>query len=78
MEIQSEEQIRTIIREKCAAQGQRAIADELGLSQSVVSLILSGERGISPAVAEKFGFVKRTIFTPADSAADGADVIGGA
>lgn len=78
MEIRSEEEIREIIRERCTAQGQRAVADDLGLSQSVVSLILSGDRGISPAVAEKFGFTKQTIFTPAEGAADGADMIDGA
>lgn len=78
MEIRSEEEIRALIRERCEVQGQRAVADELGLSQSVVSLILSGDRGISPAVAEKFGFEKRTIFTPAEGAAAGADMIDGA
>jgi len=77
MEIRSEEEIRSIIRERCAAQGQSAVAEELGLSQSVVSLILSGERGISPAVAEKFGFTKMTIFTPAESGAEGADTTSG-
>ena len=78
MESRSEEEIRALIRERCEANGQRAVADELGLSQSVVSLILSGDRGISPAVAEKFGFAKRTIFTPVDGAPDGADMIDGA
>ena len=62
MNAYTEEQVREYIRTKCVGKTQREVADEYAVSQSVISLILTGERGISEEVAEKFGFTRRIIF----------------
>ena len=62
MNAYTEKQVREYIRAKCVGKTQREVAEEYDVSQSVISLILTGERGISEEVAEKFGFTRRVIF----------------
>ncbi len=71
MQIYNEEQVRDILRQRCAVEKQCQVAEDLGVSGSVISLILSQERGISADVAARLGFEKRTVFVPAHSAAQG-------
>lgn len=62
MDTYTETTVREHIRAACTAEGMHKVGVRLDVSQSVLSLILSGKRGISSAVAEKFGFEKKTVF----------------
>lgn len=71
MDILTEEQVRDILRARCEVDRQSSVADDLGISPSVVSLILSGERGVSAEVGRSLGYEKRVVFVPAERAAEG-------
>lgn len=57
------EQMREHIVASIKASPQAKVAKELGMSQSALSLIVTGKRGISEEVAAKFGFRRRTVFS---------------
>lgn len=66
MEVYTEDQMRAKLREQCSGDRQRFVADELGMSQSSISLVLAGKRGVSDAVAMKMGFKRSVVYTPVE------------
>ena len=64
MEIYTEDDMREILRKRCEGDRQSLCADEIGISPSFVSLILSGHRGISASTAERLGYERKVVYVP--------------
>lgn len=59
----SSEHVREHIVEAVKVSSQAEVAEELGITQSALSLIVAGKRGISEEIAAKFGFRRHTVFS---------------
>lgn len=72
----TQEELRERLREMCEPDKQGQVAEQLGLSQSLISLILAGKRSVSSGVAERMGYTKMTLYAPLTGAANrgGADM----
>ena len=64
MEAYTEDQLRAKLREQCVGDRQRIVARDLNMSQSSMSLVLAGKRGISDALASRMGYRRSVIYTP--------------
>ena len=59
----TEEEVRMLLRNRCKKAGsQRAYAKQIGVSESDISLILSGKRLTSKRLLEAFGLEKITTY----------------
>lgn len=59
----TQDDVLAIIRKEVDASSMTATAAKIGVSISLLSYILSGERAVSDAVAEAFGFEREVTTT---------------
>lgn len=57
----TQDDVRAVIRKEADETSMTKIALRIGVSVSLLSYILSGERGVSDAVAEAFGFEREIV-----------------
>jgi transcriptional regulator with XRE-family HTH domain len=56
------EELHELLRQECIRTSQRAVADKAGVSESLISQILSGKQKIGPKVAKVLGYRRRRIW----------------
>ena len=52
----TQDDVLAVIRKEVDGSSMTAVASRIGVSVSLLSYILSGDRGVSDAIAEAFGF----------------------
>ena len=50
------EELLELLRRECIATSQRAVAERAGVSDGLISLILTGKQKIGPKVAKALGY----------------------
>lgn len=59
----TQDDVRAVIREEVDRSSMTEVAGRIGVSIALLSYILSGDRGVSDAVAEAFGFEREVTTT---------------
>lgn len=69
----SGDDIRSVLRIRCEQWGgQGAFAASVGLSETLVSLVLAGKQKPGPKIARALGYQKKVVFVPLQSKKDEA------
>ncbi len=61
-----ESDITHVLKERLRGRNQKALAEELGISQQYVNMILNGKKRITRKIAKKLGYEMITIFAKID------------
>lgn len=69
----TESDMRNILRDRCAeAGGQKVYANQIGMSETYISDVLLGRKGISANLAKLMGYDRRPLFFSCNPQSSGA------